>query len=83
MPIDDMMNPNDQGNSRPPLAEFEGYAECPLFSEQVRISLSQNEVTISALFDQLILPYSEILSFSFENSRASSRIKRREVPRDF
>jgi len=79
MPIDDMMNPNDQGNSRPPLAEFEGYAECPLFSEQVRISLSQNEVTISALFDQLILPYSEILSFSFENYRASVKTEELSV----
>ena len=70
MPID-MMNQNDRENARPPLAEFEGYAECSLFSEDVKISLTENEVVISALFDHLILPYSEITSFTFESNRVS------------
>lgn len=70
MPID-MMNQNDRENARPPLAEFEGYAECSLFLEDVKISLTENEVVISALFDHLILPYSEITSFTFENNRVS------------
>lgn len=78
MPID-MMNQNDRENALPPLAEFEGYAECPLFSENAKISLTEKELVVSALFDHLVLPYSEILSFAFDNYRVSVKTEESSV----
>lgn len=52
-----------------PIAEFEGYAECPMFSEEVKITLTMDKLMVTALFDQFVLPHSEITSFAFENYR--------------
>lgn len=59
----------EQAEAPPPLAEFEGYAECMLFAEEVKITLTQEEMIVVAVFDQLILPYGDILSFAFEQYR--------------
>ena len=73
--LDNMINgaaasgTGEQVEAPPPIAEFEGYAECALFSEEVKITLAQDEMIVAALFDQLVLPYAEISSFAFENYR--------------
>ena len=73
--LDNMINgaaasgTGEQAEAPPPIAEFEGYAECALFSEEVKITLAQDEMIVAALFDQLVLPYAEISSFAFENYR--------------
>ena len=73
--LDNMINgaaasgTGEQVEAPPPIAEFEGYAECSLFSEEVKITLAQDEMIVAALFDQLVLPYAEISSFAFENYR--------------
>ncbi len=52
-----------------PIAEFEGYAECSLFAEEVKITLYPDEMLVAALFDQLPIPYGQISAFTFENYR--------------
>lgn len=75
--LDKMMNgaampsAGEQAETPPPIAEFEGYAECALFAEEVKITLTQDEVIVAALFDQLVLPYGKISAFAFENYRVT------------
>lgn len=61
------------GDAQPPapIAELEGYAECPLFAGEVKITLYPEEMLAAALFDQLSIPYGEINSFAFENYRVT------------
>lgn len=52
-----------------PIAEFEGYAECPLFSEVCKITLDKDGLTVTGLFNQLPVQYGELLSFSATDYR--------------
>lgn len=65
------MTPGADAEEQPPrpLAEFEGYAECSLFAEEVKITLYPDEMLVAALFDQLPIPYGRICAFTFENYR--------------
>ncbi len=65
------MTPGADAEEQPPqpLAEFEGYAECSLFAEEVKITLYPDEMLVAALFDQLPIPYGRISAFAFENYR--------------
>lgn len=47
---------------QPPIAEFEGYAECPLFSEMCRITIDKEGMAIAGRFHQLPILYGEIQS---------------------
>lgn len=42
------------------IAEFEGHAECPLFSEKCKITLEKDGLTIAGRFHQLPILYGEI-----------------------
>jgi len=52
-----------------PLAEFEGYAECSLFAEEVKITLYPDEMLVAALFDQIPIPYGHIKALDFQSYR--------------
>ena len=38
---------------QPPIAEFEGYAECPLFYEMCRITIDKEGMAIACCFHHL------------------------------
>ncbi|MDU9375915.1 hypothetical protein McpSp1_04940 [Methanocorpusculaceae archaeon Sp1] len=50
-------------------SEFEGFAECLLFSETARITVDEDALLITTALDQLPIPYGEIISFVFTNYR--------------
>ena len=50
-------------------AEFEGFAECPLFSETAKIAVDTQGLLVTTALDQLPVPYGEITRFSFANYR--------------
>ncbi|MDV0443079.1 hypothetical protein [Methanorbis rubei] len=54
---------------KPKKSEFEGFTECLLFSETTKITVDEEGVLISAVLDQLPIPYDEIISFVFTNYR--------------
>ena len=43
--------------------EFEGFVECPLFSERAKLTIDDESLQISALFNQLAIPYKELAAF--------------------
>ena len=47
---------------QPPIAEFEGYTECLLFSEMCRITIDKEGMAIAGRFHQLPILYGEIQS---------------------
>jgi len=49
--------------------EFEGFAECLLFSETAKITVDEEGLLITTALDQLPVPYGEIIDFSFVNYR--------------
>lgn len=57
----------DQGAAA--LAEFEGFVECPLFSEEAKITVEPDGLLIAARFDQLPISYGEIRAFALADSR--------------
>lgn len=60
--------PPNRGGDAPekpvPLAEFEGFAQCALFSEKAKITVDRDGLLVAALFDQLPIPYGEVTAFS-------------------
>lgn len=56
-----------------PIAEFEGFVECPLFSEEAKIAVDTEGLLIAARFDQLPIPYGEIQAFALADSRVELR----------
>ena len=52
-----------------PTPEFEGFVECPLFSEEAKITVDTEGLLIAALFDQLPIHYGEIKAFALAGSR--------------
>lgn len=50
-------------------AEFEGFAECPLFSETAKIAVDTQGLLVTTALDQLPVPYGKITRFSFANYR--------------
>lgn len=48
---------------------FLGIVECPMFSEQARLTLEKDGLLITAKFDQLPIPYGEIIAFSLADYR--------------
>lgn len=44
-------------------SEFEGYVECPLFSDDAKITVDADEILIAARFDQLFIVYGELIGF--------------------
>lgn len=51
---------SQEQQKQPPIAEFEGYAECPLFSEVCRITIDREGLAIAGRFHQLPILYGEI-----------------------
>lgn len=43
---------------------FTGLVKCPLFSEQAKLTLEKDALLITAMFDQLPIPYGEITAFA-------------------
>ena len=43
---------------------FTGLVKCPLFSEQAKLILEKDALLITAMFDQLPIPYGEITAFA-------------------
>ncbi len=69
--IDKLMDTADpaaeqQGDSKP---EFEGFVECPLFSEEAKITVNTDGLLIAARFDQLPIPYGELRALALADSR--------------
>ncbi len=68
-----MMPPQGNGDSEEkqaaPIAQFEGFVECPLFAEDAKISIYPDGVVIAAAMDLLFIPYGEVPAFSLEDSR--------------
>ena len=58
--IRQMGGPQAEQPKQPPIAEFEGYVECPLFSEECKITLEKDGLTIAGRFHQLPILYGEI-----------------------
>ena len=58
--IRQMGGPQVEQPKQPPIAEFEGYTECPLFSEECKITLEKDGLTIAGRFHQLPILYGEI-----------------------
>lgn len=56
-----------------PIAGFEGFVECPLFSEEAKITVDTDGLLIAARFDQLPIPYGEIQAFALADSRVELR----------
>lgn len=52
-----------------PIAEFEGFVECPLFSEEAKITVGADGLVIAAALDLLPVPYGEIAAFSLADNR--------------
>jgi len=48
---------------------FTGLVKCPLFSEQAKLTLEKDALLITAMFDQLPIPYGEIISFTLVDYR--------------
>lgn len=68
----------DTGDSAPeqqaaPIAEFEGFVECSLFSEEAKITVDTEGLLIAARFDQLPIHYGEIQAFALADSRVELR----------
>lgn len=57
--------PEQQDNPRP---EFEGFVECPLFSEKAKITVGSDGLLITSRFDQLPILYGEIRAFVLRDS---------------
>lgn len=68
-----MMPPQGNGDSEEkqaaPIAQFEGFVECPLFEEDAKISIYPDGIVIAAAMDLLFIPYGEVPAFSLEDSR--------------
>jgi len=64
-----MQQPETNTENKAPVAEFEGYAECPLFSEVCKITLDGDGLTVTGLFNQLPVLYGEIHSFTSTDYR--------------
>lgn len=56
-----------------PKTEFEGFVECPIFSEEAKLTLDKAGLMIFARFDQLPIPYGEIAAFTLEDCRVVVR----------
>ena len=52
---------------------FEAYAECPLFSENARVSVGCDGVTVSGLFDVLTVPYAAVDFIAFADYQVTVR----------
>ena len=67
------MMPDSRGDETetevPKKAEFEGFAECLLFSGPAKITVDGDGLLIAAALDQLPVPYGEITQFTFANYR--------------
>ena len=61
-------NGQDQ-QKQPPIAEFEGYTECLLFSEMCRITIDKEGMAIVGRFHQLPILYGEIQSLEASESQ--------------
>lgn len=53
----------------PPKSEFEGFVECQLFSERTKLTVDDENLQISTLFDQIAIPYKELIAFSAHDYR--------------
>lgn len=58
-----------------PKPEFEGFVECPLFSERANVTVDDENLQISALFDQLAIPYKELTAFKAHSCRVELETK--------
>ena len=55
------------------IAEFEAFVQCPLFSEQAKVSVCRDELVVSALFDQLVVPYADMVFLAFQDYQVNVR----------
>ena len=61
--------PVEKEKQATPKTEFEGFVDCPLFSEEAKLTLDKEGLLIAARFDQLPVPYGEIAAFSLADNR--------------
>ena len=52
-----------------PIAEFEGYVECPVFAGDCSITLDADGLSVTGVFDQLAVMYGEIRSITATDYR--------------
>ncbi len=60
---------NENQQDAVPKPEFEGFVECPLFSERAKLAVDNENLRISTLFDQIAIPYKDLLAFKAQNYR--------------
>lgn len=51
------------------LYEFEGFVECALFSEECKINIEKDGISIASMFQQLPLRYGEISALEWKNNQ--------------